>query len=308
MVTLIFGAGASWDSENEVIRNKGKTPPLGDSLFDKLNSLNGPTSKLDENIKRVFIEDGYEAGMDELHPSSRILFPILRESACFLSSFSPSPANAYTRLFNRLKNNITKISIATLNYDMLIEKSLMDLSINISYICEDYYNGAKLIKFHGSSNLVPILPNKMIIYGAKMISEKGVFIETNSVEYLRSHEDIVSWCKNPRNESLCPIMCLYNKEKRVLITKRAIDGIQKKLSDAIEKSNAIILVGVRYVSHDTHLWSLIFKSKCHVVIVDPYPSEELTASLRQNGNEVTIIKAGFYQSVIRISRLINSFL
>ncbi|HDK6186631.1 TPA: hypothetical protein ACNVU1_003314 [Klebsiella variicola] len=308
MITIIFGAGASWDSEIAAMKNNGMTPPLGDYLFSKLDALNGATSRLDENTKKVFIEDGYEAGMERLPPSSGTLFPILKESACFLSSFTPSPENAYTRLFNRLKNNITKITIATLNYDMLIEKSLMDLSINMSYICEDDYNGAKVIKFHGSSNLVPVIPQGVNISGVTMTSDKGVFLETDSVEFLRGHEDIVRWCNNPRNESLCPIMCLYNKEKRVLVSKRAVNEIQEKLSHSIEQSKEIILVGVKYISHDTHLWDLVFKSQCHVVIVDPYPSDELIDILKQNGNETTIIEKGFYESVNRLAGLINSFI
>ncbi|HIF8253250.1 TPA: hypothetical protein ACX448_003973 [Klebsiella pneumoniae] len=308
MITMIFGAGASWDSETDVMKNNGMTPPLGDYLFSKLDALNGATSRLDDNTKKVFIEEGYEAGMERLPPSSRALFPILKESACFLSSFKPSPENAYTRLFNRLKNNINKITIATLNYDMLIEKSLMDLSINISYICEDDYDGAKVIKFHGSSNLVPVIPQGISISGMTVTSDEGVFLETNSVEFLHSHEEIVRWCNDSRNESLCPIMCLYNKEKRVLVSKRAMDEIQEKLSHSIKQSKEIILVGVKYISHDTHLWDLIFKSQCHIVIIDPYPSDELIDILKQNGNEVTIIKKGFYESVNRLTGIVNHFI
>lgn len=308
MITLIFGAGASWDSENLELRDKGSTPPLGDNLFFRLNNLGGATSRLDDTIKDIFIKKGYEVGIDSLQASNKVLVPILRETADYLSSFSPTTDNAYTRLFKQIRNNITNVTIATLNYDLLIEQSLLNLSIGVSYLCENDYNGAKVIKFHGSSNLVPVMPKNITFINPHFESDKGVFVETNTVEYLRGHNEIVTWIRAQRNDLLAPIMCLYNREKRVLYSKSAMDEIQEKLYHSIGESTALFLIGIKYVHHDTHLWEPILKSNCHIVIFDPYPTTELIEILKNRNGESTIIKNGFYSSTTRITGLINKFL
>ena len=56
MVTLIFGAGASFGSGNCYPTN----PPLGNDLFNELVKLDGAFSRLDKKMKNEFKKKGFE--------------------------------------------------------------------------------------------------------------------------------------------------------------------------------------------------------------------------------------------------------
>ena len=55
MVTLIFGAGASFGSGNCYPTN----PPLGNDLFNELVKLDGAFSRLDKKMKNEFKKKGF---------------------------------------------------------------------------------------------------------------------------------------------------------------------------------------------------------------------------------------------------------
>lgn len=120
MVTILFGAGASFGSGSCTPYN----PPLGNDLFSKLNEQGGNFSKLNDDIKAKFIDHGFEAGMASIKDDSRNITPMQKEMACYLSKFVIKNDNAYARLFNKLRVELSKITIVTLNYDLLIEQAI----------------------------------------------------------------------------------------------------------------------------------------------------------------------------------------
>ena len=83
MITIIFGAGASYDSGRTIPYN----PPLGKDLFERLVSLKGAFYNLSDETKKVFIDDGFEAGMAKIPNDSRQINPLQREIAIYLSKF-----------------------------------------------------------------------------------------------------------------------------------------------------------------------------------------------------------------------------
>ena len=72
MISLLFGAGASFGSELHK-----PVPPLGNYLFDKLVELGGAFSELPGDIKQEFKLHGFEKGMLSIRGRSRT-----RSAAC----------------------------------------------------------------------------------------------------------------------------------------------------------------------------------------------------------------------------------
>jgi hypothetical protein len=204
MISILFGAGASYGSENSGI----EVPPLGNKLFHELDRLGGCFNKLSSELKNKFLVHGFESAMLEIPNDSKILNPLQNELALYLSGFTPSNNSAYVRLFSKI-SDISKPQLITLNYDLLIEKSIELLQEHIGDNIKSY---PQLLKLHGSSNFVPDFHNMNI----SDISAVGYtsFIETDNIKVLK-HNEIKQWVEKNNFDS-SPVMCMYSKDKRMI--------------------------------------------------------------------------------------------
>ena len=96
--------------------------------------------------------------------------------------------------------------------------------------------------------------------------------------------------KMEHRSNLWPIMSLYNFEKENRICFTSLKNIRKKLDYTIHKATHIILIGVRYVENDTHIWGPINKSKGKLI----YFGDDLTGFQRKKN--VYIINEHFDKS------------
>ena len=300
MITLIFGAGASYGSG----RCNPNNPPLGNHLLNDLVNLDGAFSRLDKTTQKVFIDEGFEAGMAEVPDDNRIINPIQKELACYLSSFSITDENAYVRLFNKLKSNINDINIVTLNYDLLIEQALWSRGYQVDYNGEG--KGVNVLKPHGSSNFLPQL-NGLQMSGNTMIGV-GSFIEGLKTEAVQTHNEIKDWCNNPMHGDVSPVLSMYNKDKRIVVNQRLIKNIQNKYADFVDSSNLIVLVGIKYIPHDEHIWGSLTRSNAPILIVDPYPEDTIKWAETNSKDQVSILQKGFDASVWDITKVVRSHL
>ncbi|WP_021017061.1 hypothetical protein [Prodigiosinella confusarubida] len=305
MITILFGAGASYGSEEKA--GIPTLPPLGKDLFGFLDDRYGCFSTINDNIKKVFVEDGFEAGMANVSNDSLILYPIQRAMACFLSDFDVTTENAYFRLFRQIKLLIPNITLATLNYDLLIERALERNNIFYDYNDNRNGRGCGLIKLHGSSNFIPKIPNgnKIVIGHASGLNTVMDGLETHS---LATYQEIFDWCHNPDNSSLAPILSVYNHEKQNLFNDSIIKMFQSKYKERILESNLIIVIGVEYLSHDKHVWEPIEQSNAQIVCVNPYPRSLTEWKKCRKDRRVKIIEKGFYNVVNQLGCLIRCFL
>lgn len=301
MITLLFGAGASFGAELHK-----PVPPLGNYLFDKLVELGGAFAELPDDIKQEFRLHGFEKGMLSIPNDSRVINPLQKEIAKYLSSFKPSNENAYVRLFRSLREYAKHVNVITLNYDLLIEHAmLMSGAQKVSYGIDANEKSYSVLKVHGSANFVPVLAPNVIFEGNVSIG-CGAFIETNQIRSLNSHEEIIKWCDSRQNSDLSPIMCMYNKEKRVVINPKYLESKRKDYTGVISNTRTLIIVGVKYIEHDNHIWDVILDSAPELIIVDPYPSEEFLLLLQQRNITHTLIRDSFYKSVLKLSLHIRS--
>ncbi len=299
MLSLIFGAGASYGSEAKGV----PTPPQGDYLFGELEKLNGAYSRLPEEIKHEFREKGFEQGMLVVPNDCSIINPLQKELALYLSAFKPSEKNVYVKLFRMLGGLVNEIHLMTLNYDLLIEQSLA--ISGAKYVRYGVHEGeVSLLKVHGSSNFVPDVGENFL--GGMTAVNCGSFIRTDRMDFLNNHNDIQHWCDSPKSAFLSPMMCMYNKEKRAVINKEMLETLKSDFNKAVTESETVVIVGVKYVQHDHHIWDAILDSKADVIVVDPKPDEELIGELNRKQINTTIIRKPFDDCVMRLAGLIRS--
>lgn len=298
MLSLIFGAGASYGSEPKGV----STPPLGNYLFDELEKLNGAFFRLPEDIKEEFRVNGFEQGMLAIPNDSSIISPLQNELAVYLSAFKPSEDNVYVQLFRMLGDLVSDINLMTLNYDLLIEQALAICGAD--YVDYGLHKGrVSLLKVHGSSNFVPDVAG--FGFGGILAINCGSFLKSSKIKILNSHEEIKRWCASEDVTFLSPIMCMYNKDKRGVINSDMLSAFKQDFSKAIDESETIIIVGVKYVQHDNHIWDGILATKSHVIIIDPSPDKALIEQLEQRKVNVIVIRKFFSDSVVRLSGIIR---
>ncbi|MGU5528428.1 hypothetical protein [Aeromonas caviae] len=302
MITIMFGAGASYDSGRTIPYN----PPLGKDLFERLVSLKGAFYNLSDETKKVFIDDGFEAGMAKIPNDSRQINPLQREIAIYLSKFQPTPNNAYTRLFKKLRLAMKKISIVTLNYDILIEQSLSLNGFQSDYKGSGDY-GVTLLKPHGSSNFLPSYPHNNIFKNIVAI-DCNVFMEGLEIDIAINSHDVIKWCGSLDNEDLSPVLCMYEKGKRAVINPSIIIESQQKYNELALSSDLIILVGIKYIEHDHHIWGVLEQNNSPLLIVDPFPQDTIDWANRVGKKDVQVIQSGFNDAVWKIVKVIKKHL
>ena len=131
---FLFGAGASFGSDRKHLFEAGYLPPLGKDLFAYLSAdrkLNA-WSQLPQEIKNLFKYRPFEEAMGYLDSSTDLAkgsFQRDLDLFRYFSQFSPQTSNLYWKLAHlisrRLKEHSWSGAMITLNYDRLLEESLM---------------------------------------------------------------------------------------------------------------------------------------------------------------------------------------
>jgi len=114
---IIFGAGASYGSDSNNI------PPLGSDLFPSLQKFNPDGwGKIDGDLAKSFQSD-FEAAM--LLLNSHALPPLQRAMAAYFFQFQPTQNSIYYKLANLISQKLWEGALITLNYERLLEISLI---------------------------------------------------------------------------------------------------------------------------------------------------------------------------------------
>lgn len=301
LISIIFGAGASYGSGGCSPTN----PPLGNDLFRELEELKGAYYNLHDDSKRAFRNEGFEAGMAIIADDSRVINPLQKELACYLSNFSVKRDNAYVRLFNKLRGCLDQINIVTLNYDLLIEQSLANHGFGVDYNASG--DGISLLKPHGSSNFLPQLPDGMTLSGNTMIG-CGTYVEGLETHAVSTVSEVREWCDDPRNSDLSPVLAMYAEGKRVVVNRNLISNTQKRYSEVIAASKLVVLVGIKYTPHDAHIWEPIERARPNLFIVDPHPQSTIEWARKGNMTGVRVVEKSFDKAVWDLTKGVHEAL
>ncbi|OZY42532.1 hypothetical protein CJF43_05780 [Pseudomonas fragi] len=252
-ILVLLGAGASYGSEPV---NGLNTPPLGDKLFGELCKLGGAASRVPSDIKKLFGK-GFELGMAHFYERHSVLLQEFhRELSYYLSQFTPTNRSYYIKLLELLRGR--DVIYSSLNYDMMLEEAVRMSGTNVVYNLNRRYDAERIIKPHGSINFWPDISTGMI--RGCSFSGGGVAIETDvkvldlptSRKYCLLHD------------SLSPAISMYAKGKIVSVCPSYVEYQQNQFSEACRMASVIIILGVRVVAEDVHIWDSIRDSKAEV--------------------------------------------
>ena len=267
---FIFGAGASSFSGACAPAN----PPLGNTLFDELVKFGGIAEEFVKEYGAIFRNDGFEAGMAAIQElGSKPLVTIQRQTALYLSQFVIGSDNHYEKLLRRIGNQqIGKCNFASLNYDLLLEQAFDRMGYGIEYSAEATNHHlmpvVQLLKLHGSANFLTTLPENSVFSGNQFFGTQ-TFVDGLPFSCVPKHQDVVDWAKNERFSDLTPILAVYGKGKVSPYNNSFLKDIQKTWQEKVNQSKLIILIGINYVAHDTHLWDCLSSAPGMIGIVNP---------------------------------------
>lgn len=250
---VLFGAGASYGSEPE---EGNETPPLGNNLFSELCKLGGVSSRLPADIKESFYGN-FEEGMGVFNERMKIdLQSFHRELSSYLADFTPSVNSYYVEMLKLLQGR--NVIFSSLNYDMMLEEAVGIMGMKINYGLGRVPGALRVIKPHGSINFWPDMPIQSFqnIY----FDNYGAVLDAP----VRPLSRRATKHRCGAETSLSPAISMYAKGKQVSICPNYVAEHQTMFASACRKATQIIIIGVRVVPEDAHIWKPILKSKAKV--------------------------------------------
>jgi hypothetical protein len=286
---FLFGAGASAHSGECFPRE----PPDGRHLFDELVKRGGVASTINGEIANTF-RSNFESGMG-LFFVTRVgdTTALLRDMAELFLDFVPGDSNLYVRLFSQMARRSHRYSIATLNYDLLIEHALLRSS----------QTAVPLMKIHGSCNYFEDYGGGFfcnVRFEMARSITNGFAVQALSppdskkrLQYLRE------------NGSTAPVMAVYASGKPVAFGSRAIERVQQNWIDAALKARRIIVMGVGINAEDEHVWTTLARSEADLYYVDPSPDRFLQWARLVGRKNVEVLAPTFAEALPKINALIR---
>lgn len=296
MPTLVLlGAGASHGSEPD---RTHKVPPLGNDLFSALSELGGVASRIPDDIKDVFGQ-GFELGMELFNERIDVqLQAFHRELSSYLADFVPSTNSYYIQLLRLFTGR--NVIFSSLNYDMMLEEAAAMLGMSVSYGLERLPNTVRVIKPHGSINFWPDTPHEMF---------KNCTFSGDGTTLIAPVKPVTRLAAKQRcgvDTSFSPAISMYAKGKKVSICPDFVQDQQVMFSIACRRASRIIVVGVRVVSEDSHIWEPILNSGSEVTYFGNSADEsELRAwAVAENRKNVNFVNGYFDKAIVNISPFI----
>ena len=295
---IIFGAGASFGSEDNM-------PPLGKSLFDELVKLspNG-WGQIDKEMA-LALQNNFEDGMKKLlEKCPEILSKAQKSMADFFFRFVPTEKNLYVKLAKRIKKCQWNGSIATLNYDRLLQISLSRAGLKqkfnhgtfpeiqvcyphgcCNFFCEgiistdrikisgneiDFGDGRKIVAREDGT--IGTHNGPLIHYGEEGLTTDG---EIKIVESLRRFYKEL-------NSPFPPIMSYFIPTKHTTSCKNFIDGEREKFAKLVESADDIVIIGIKIRELDEHIWDPLSKTSSKITYCAGSESKNYSTWAQQN--------------------------
>lgn len=317
-IVLYFGAGASYGSDNWNLVKRGLLPPLGKDLYDYLvkSPLTKYWKKIPNEIQSIF-SDNFELGLKQIMDNDydyRIFYKLLFELALYFAQFEPQKNNLYRKLAKKIYQKRIYLSIITLNYEPLLQYSLIENKIipqsigiqktDILDKPEEFisngYMPIDVIYPHGACQFSFYFPKDWqneVYNGTGEIRGGGL----NQGFYKKN---IINFYTKTKNFPGCkPLMCAYEPEKRPFAKNYFIDYQQDFYNQVIKEAQRIIVVGVNCnYEQDRHLWEAMEKTSAEIIFIEP--SEQGKKKIIEWGKSNTkIIQSTFKDAFDEICNL-----
>lgn len=271
---IIFGAGASFGSEKNM-------PPLGKDLFHDLQKA-GPNSwgAFDRSLSDRF-EDDFESALDYVKEKNTVsLIGIQKSLAGYFAKFRPTSNSLYVKLLRMIKETKTNISVATLNYDRLLQISMGVLGLTAKFdsavlpnveVC--YPHGCCNFFCEGvrASNGVTVRDRSIILgKDASMKLNRGGRV-TFAPEGVTTDGASMLVVNDPKiyvekiSEDLPPVMSYFIPSKFTTSCHNFLMRERKRLEELIMNAEVIAIIGVAVREHDKHIWDPLASTRAKIV-------------------------------------------
>jgi len=269
---ILFGAGASFGSASSNV------PPLGASLFNELQRFNPQGwGKLPAGLASSFSQD-FEKGMVEIAQWNSHSMPILqRAMAAYFFNFYPSTSNLYVELGTRIRNSKWKGALATLNYERLLELSLLSIGIQpVVGNVDSQENSIELCLPHGCCHIFCESVRGM----SQGVSFSGVGVTTNGpVRCISNPQEFNS---RINGDAFPPVMSYFQPDKATTSGASFIIGQRERWKQLAANANVIGIIGVRVRTSDNHIWDAIQYTKAKLVYCSGKASGKKFLEWKQN--------------------------
>ena len=281
---LLVGAGASFGSDGKHLYDAGHLPPLGRDLFQRLKEDESlkTWNRLPDKIKILFKSKTFEEAMDYLDSTDRWereSFERDLDLFRYFSRFSPQPSNLYWKLARHISRKLTDKTwsgaIVTLNYDRMIEESLMKNYVFTVVKGVTFYDD-KLPSFENSQLFEVCYPHGAcqffmgqnwfqgtgnIVFGpgARMLQDEGV-------NHILNKKNIPIACDHKQ----IPMICRYQSSKRPSVRNYFIDLQQRRADEIFRMAESITILGVSCAYKiDKHIWESLAQTNAKIHYLEP---------------------------------------
>lgn len=251
---MLLGAGASYGSAS------ANVPPIGAGLFKELRRFD-PTGwgALDTDLASRF-ESDFELGMRHLAQVRSHDMPILqRAMAAYFFSYLPSQDSLYIRLAKLIRSSAWQGAIATLNYERLLEISLLRTGLQPVVNAVPTAGQVELCFPHGCCHLFC----EGVQASPSGVSFSGVGI--NFAGPVIAISDAVRFQSRIYGNAVPPVMSYFEPEKTTSSGAWFIREQRDRWAALASAAATIVIVGVRVRPSDSHIWSAIAESDARVV-------------------------------------------
>ena len=241
---LVFGAGASHGSDT------GGTPPLGCSLFDELARFDASGWGSIGRQQEEQLRGDFEHGMRELlQGNPHGVAPLQRRMAAFFFEFRPGPSNLYMRLAEKIRERHWEGAIATLNYERLLERSL--LSQGLKPVCGR--------EASDEGEVEVCLPHGCCHIFCESVKGRaaGVRLDATSVSTrgpVKPIDDPQEFTQRIERDAFPPVMSYFVPSKKTTSGANFIEAQQGRFAGLVEAASTIGVAGLQVREHDEHIW------------------------------------------------------
>src|SRR3989338_1996420 len=189
--------------------------------------------------------------------------PLQRVMAAYFFNFVPRSSNPYYLLAQKINTKNWDGAIITLNYERLLELSLLAAGIQ-PFIGTPSSNHNKIVELclpHGCCHLFC----ESVRGNAGAVSFAGMNVSTNGPIKVISYQ--LEFQNRIQTDAFPPVMSYFEPSKQTTSGNNFITAQRLRFSELVKNANTIILVGIRVREHDKHIWESLGQTNAKLVYI-----------------------------------------
>lgn len=264
---ILFGAGASTGSDSF------GTPPLGNGLLSALQQFEPNIwNQISLNLISQLTDD-FEKGMEKIsNDHSTALAPLQRSMANYFFRFSPNKNNLYLKLATKLINKDWDGAFVTLNYERLLEKSMLSNSIALS------------VGSSGESQIEICFPHGCChffcsVKGTGNVQFSGGVQTDGNIEIVSND---FQFSQRIQSDPFPPVMSYFIPSKFTTSCANFIQNQRMRFNKLVNDADNIAIIGIMVRKHDEHIWNSLASTSARIIYCAGSSGKQYTRWAKKN--------------------------